>query len=103
MECVQSCWAQAYTQRPSAKKIEESFKASNLMTLINSYEIKDTAVCAALVTRTDNEKEIIWIAGTSDGTTNLVSYTFSPQSHVVVTKSKQSKYVHHKLCKMVSS
>ena len=103
MECVQSCWAQEYMQRPTAERIEESFKASNLMTLNNSYEIESTTVCAALVTKTETEQEIIWIVSASDGINNLVSYTFSPLRHVVITMPSPNKYVRHKLRKMVSN
>ena len=100
MECLQNCWAQNYTQRPTAKRIEETFKASNLMMFKNSYEIKDTAVCAALVTKADSGNEKIWIAVTSDRTNHLESYAFLPKSRVVITKPR-NKYDHYKLCKMV--
>ena len=102
MECLQNCWAQNYTQRPTAKRIEESFKACNLMMFKNSYEIKDTTVCAALVTKADSGNEKIWIAitGDHDRTNYLESYAFLPQSHVVITNPR-NKYGRYKLCKMV--
>ena len=100
MECLQNCWAQNYTQRPTAKRIEETFKASNLMTFKNTYEIKDTAVCATLVTKADSKNEKIWIAVTGDRTHYLESYAFLPQSCVVITNPR-NKYGRYKLCKMV--
>ena len=81
---MESCWAQEYTQRPAAKKMEDTLKATNFVALKNSYEIKDTMVSAALVTKTNSEKEeIIWIATTSEVANNLVSYTFSPQKCLI--------------------
>ena len=103
IECVQSCWAQEPTQRPTAENIEKSFKESNFITLKNSYKIEDTKVTAVLVTKVSTAKEIIWVAGTStsNGAINLMSYTFLPQDRFMITKLR-NKYVHPRLCKMVS-
>ena len=92
---MESCWAQEYTQRPAAKKIEDTLKATNFVTLKNSYEIKDTMVSAALVTKTNSKKEIIWIATTSEVANNLVSYTFSPQKCLIAKAN--NKYDRPKL------
>ena len=68
IECIRGCWAQDYTQRPSAKIIEESFKSPNCLRLKNSYKLKTTAVHAVLVTkvmRDDVDEELVWVADKS--------------------------------------
>jgi len=107
MECVRGCWAQDYTQRPTAKKIEESFKSSNCLRLKNSYNIKNTTVQAVLVTkviRDDVEEELIWVASRSRVGCMLVSYTFAEQEDSLFHKIiKLKKTIHPKLCVTVSN
>ena len=105
MECLQSCWAQEYTKRPTAKAIEKIFKASSLVTYKNSYETKYAKVSAALVTKIDKvdiTEEMIWIATTTDEENTLVSYNFSPQDCFIIAKPK-NKFAHPRLSKMVGN
>ena len=101
MECIQSCWAQESTQRPTARTIEESFKEPNFITLKNYYRIEDIKVSAVLVTKVNVAREIVWVATTKDMTNILMCYTFSPQNIFMITKPR-NKHVHPILCKMVS-
>ena len=107
MECIRSCWAQDYTQRPTAKKVEDSFKSSNCLRLKNSYSIKNTTVHAVLVTkatRGDVEEELIWVASRSRDGYKLVSYSFAEQDDAQFDKLvKRKKAAHPKLCITVSS
>ncbi|XP_065916963.1 leucine-rich repeat serine/threonine-protein kinase 1-like isoform X2 [Dysidea avara] len=102
IECVRGCWAQDYTQRPTAKKIEDSFKSPNCLRLKNSYNIKSITVNAMLVTkmiRDDVEEELIWVACTSRDGYKLVSYTFAEQEDSLFHKIiKMKKTIRPKLC-----
>lgn len=100
---MRSCWAHEYAQRPTAKKVEETFKKSNFLKLRNSYEVKNKVVTATLVTLDQSDieiKETIWIATAGeDGPYNLMTYIFVDQETSLSTLSKQ---VHPKLCVSVS-
>ena len=108
VQCLQSCWEQQYTQRPTAKKIEEIFQKSNCLKLRNSYETaNDSVVTAAVVTRhvkNEVEEEKIWVATyNKDGSCNLISYFFTDldvSSFKMVGQKKSP--VHPKLYKTVS-
>ena len=78
-QCLQSCWEQKHTDRPSAKEIEETFQKSNCLKLKNFYETKYSIVTAAVVTScVDNEieEEKIWVSVQEDDSYKLVSYFF---------------------------
>jgi len=63
VECVQSCWAQRYSQRPSAKIIQDYFKLPNCLWLKDCYELPNTIISTVLVQlEKGTGKEIIWIA-----------------------------------------
>ena len=108
VQCLQSCWEQRYTQRPTAKKLEEIFQKSNCLKLRNSYETaNDSVVTAAVVTshvENEVEEEKIWVATyNKDGSCNLVSYFFTDldvSSFKMVGQKKS--LVHPKLYKTVS-
>jgi len=107
IECVRGCWAHDYTQRPTAKKIEDSFKSPNCLRLKNSYNIKNTTVHAVLVTkviRGNVEEELIWVASRTNDGCKLVSYTFAEQEDSLFHKIiKLKKTIHPKLCVTVSN
>ena len=105
MQCLRRCWEHHYTDRPTAKEIEEIFKKPNCLKLRNSYETKDSVVSAAVVTsnvENEEEKERIWVATyNKDGSYNLVSYFFTDvSSHNIVGQKKSP--MHPKLYGTVS-
>ena len=107
VQCLRSCWEQQYKQRPTAKKIEETFQISNCLKLRNSYEVKDSVATAAMVTsRVENgmKEESIWVAVCSkDGLYYLVSCIFSDR-HIASLKlvGQETNPVHPKLYESVS-
>ena len=105
---MRACWAQEYTQRPTAKTIEETFKKSNILRLHNSYELKNIAVTAVVVTMAKHDREneeTIWVAtAEGDGSYNMTTYIFIDHEYPVSHQAtKLSKQVHPKLCVSVSS
>ena len=106
IECIRGCWAQDYTQRPSAKMIEDSFRSPNCLRLKNSYELKNTTVHAVVVTkvlRGDVVEELIWVASRSGDGCKLMTCTFAEQEDVQFDKVvNQKKAVHPKLYATVS-
>ena len=92
-----------YIRRPTAKKIEEVFKQSNILKLMNSYEVQCKVVTAALVTITLSDaeiKETIWIATAGkDGPYDLTTYIFIDHEF---SSSSHNKQAHPKLCASVS-
>ena len=110
VQCLRNCWEQQYTQRPAAKKIKEIFQNSNCLKLINSYEMKDLVVSAAVVTshmENEVEEECIWVAVCNkDGSYNLVSNYFADSATVSSTPLKmvgqRRSLAHPKLYETVS-
>ncbi|XP_065917168.1 leucine-rich repeat serine/threonine-protein kinase 1-like isoform X2 [Dysidea avara] len=108
IECLRSCWSQKYTQRPTAKKIEEIFQSPNCLKFKNSYEIKEMAITAVLVVKSDtpsenNEsKEMVWVASTSKDCYALTCYVFAKQEDNFLDKiiKTKKKVAHPKLWKM---
>ena len=104
MECVQSCWAQSYTQRPSAEKIRDYFEPPNCLWLKDCYELPNMFISTVLVqSEKGTSKEIIWISGDTQGEHSLESYMFSKQEddildRIIVNKQKKkARNVHLKL------
>ena len=107
VQCLRSCWEQQHKQRPTAKKIEETFQISNCLKLRNSYEMKDSVVTAAVLTsRVENgmKEESIWVAVCSkDGLHYLVSCIFSDHRIASLKLVRQeTNPVHPKLYESVS-
>ena len=104
VECVQSCWAQRYSQRPSAKIIQDYFKLPNCLWLKDCYELPNTVISTVLVQMEEGTgKEIIWIATNTHSKHSLESYLFCKEEddnldRIFVNKQKKkTTKVHPKL------
>jgi len=95
VECVRSCWAQGYTQRPSAKVIQDYFKLSNCLWLKDCFELPNVFISTVLVhLDKSTSKEIIWIASDAEGEHSLESYMFCKQKDDIfdrIIANKQEK------------
>jgi len=112
VECVQSCWTQECTQRPTAQMIKDYFKSPSSTVLRNTYQIGLSSLSAVLVMEQnendDVSKQSVWIACFKEGSYNLVCYGFVEQSSLLQNMPEyqkrylNSKLARPKLCRIVS-
>ena len=60
-DCLVSCWAQEYTNRPSAEELTNLMVPENL-SIVNSYNLGDLQVTDVLVVIAEDGNASLWIA-----------------------------------------
>ena len=60
-DCLVSCWAQEYTNRPSAEELTNLMVPENL-SIVNSYNLGDLQVTDVLVVTAEDGSISLWIA-----------------------------------------
>ena len=80
-ECLFNCWSQDYRQRPSASKIVDAFRLSQVTSFLHAYPIsKETQHSFAVVTAKDSQ--YIWIVSEDHCTITVRKFTESQYSPV---------------------
>ena len=60
-DCLVSCWAQEYINRPSAEELTKNMVPENL-SIVNSYNLGDIQVTDVLVVTAEDGSASLWIA-----------------------------------------